>query len=99
MCVDNSTNTKMNRNEEKAHLSVTHLVGDFFEVLSISEPGRDVSRSRQTFQISDEHVKSWSPLDMDSFKVHQVFEHEEYSLKIHSWRCGQYQPIITLSRI
>ena len=31
--------------------------GDVFEVLSISEPGRDVSRSRQTFQITDEHVK------------------------------------------
>ena len=33
-------------------------VGDVFEVLSISEPGRDVSRSRRTFQITDEHVKS-----------------------------------------
>ena len=33
-------------------------VGDIFEVLSISEPGRDVSRSRGTFQITNEHVKS-----------------------------------------
>ena len=31
-------------------------VRDVFEVLSISEPGRDVSRSRRTFQITDEHV-------------------------------------------
>ena len=31
-------------------------VGDVFEVLSISDPGRDVSRIRRTFQITDEHV-------------------------------------------
>ena len=34
------------------------LVGDVFEVISILEPGSDVSQSRQTFQITDEHVKS-----------------------------------------
>ena len=33
-------------------------VGDVFEVLSISEPGHNVSRRQQTFQITDKHVKS-----------------------------------------
>ena len=31
-------------------------VGDVFKVLSISETGRDVSRSQRTFQITDKHV-------------------------------------------
>ena len=70
-------------------------VGDVFEVLSISEPGRDVSRSRRTFQITDEHVKSWFTLNMNCFKVHRLFEHEGYSLKMHSWSFGRYQAIIT----
>ena len=70
-------------------------VGDVFEVISISEPGPDVSQSRQTFQITDNHVKTWFPLDMDCFKVHQLFEHEGYSLKIHSWSFERYQAIIT----
>ena len=60
------------------------LVGDVFEVLSISEPRRDVSQSRRTFQITDEHVKSRFSLNMNCFKVHRLFEHEGYSLKIHS---------------
>ena len=70
-------------------------VGDVFEVLSISEPGRDVSWSRWTFQITDEHVKSCFTLNMNCFKVHQLFEHEGYSLKMHSWSFGWYQAIIT----
>ena len=53
-------------------------MGDVFKVLSISEPSRNVSWSRQTFQITEEHVKSWFPLNMECFKVHQLFEHEGY---------------------
>ena len=70
-------------------------VGDVFKVLSISEPSRDVSRSRYTFQITDKHVKSWFPLNMNCYKVHQLFEHEGYSLKIHSLSFRRYQAIIT----
>ena len=51
-------------------------VVDVFKVLSISEPGRNVSRSRQTFQITAKHVKSLFPLNMDTFKVQQLFNHE-----------------------
>ena len=58
-------------------------VSDVFKVLSISEPGRDVSQSQQIFQITDEHVKSLFPLNMNYFQVNQQFEHEGYSLKIH----------------
>ena len=50
-----------------------YSVGDVFELLSISEPRCDVSQSLQTFQITEELVKSWFPLDMDFFKVHQLF--------------------------
>ena len=59
-------------------------VDDIFEVLSISEPDRNVSQSRQIFQITDKHVKSLFPLNMNCFKVHRLFEHEGYCLKIHS---------------
>ena len=31
---------------------------------------------------------------MDCFEVHQLFDYEGYSLKIHSWRFGWYQAII-----
>ena len=36
----------------------TDSVGDVFKVLSIPEPGSDVSQSRRTFQITEEYVKS-----------------------------------------
>ena len=47
-------------------------VGDIFEVLSISETGRNVSLSRRTFQITEDHLKNWFPLDTDCFKVHYL---------------------------
>ena len=53
-------------------------VGDIFKVLSISEPVRNVSR--RTFQMNDKHVKSLFPLNINCFKVHRLFEHEDYSL-------------------
>ena len=68
-------------------------VGDVYEVLSISESGRDVSSSRQTFQITDKHVKIWFPLNMNCSKVHRLFD--GYSLKIHSCSLRLYQVIIT----
>ena len=70
------------------------LVGDNFKVISISEPCRDVSQSRQTFQITDKHVKSWFPPDMNCFKVHRLLEHEDYSLKVHSWNFGRCKPLL-----
>ena len=71
------------------------LFCDIFEVLSISEPCCDVTRSQRIFETTVEHVKSWFPLDMSCFKVHRLFESERYSLKIHSWSFGRYQAIIT----
>ena len=59
-------------------------VGDVFEVLSISEPCRDVTQSVQIFETIVELVKSLFPLDMDCFKVNQIFGDEGYRLKIHS---------------
>ena len=71
-------------------------VGDVLEVFSISDPGHNVSWSRRTYQITDKYVRVWSPLDMNCFKVHGLFEHEGYSLKIHSWSVGQYQATIAI---
>ena len=45
---------------------------------------RDVTRSQRTFETTVEHVKSLFPLDMDCFKVNQLFGDEGYRLKIHS---------------
>ena len=70
------------------------LAGDVFEVLS--EPGRHVFWSLQTFQVTDKHVISSFPLDMDCFKVRQLFEHEGNGLKIHSWTFGRYQAFFFL---
>ena len=36
---------------------------------------------------------------MNCFKVHRLFEHEGYSLKIHSWNVEQYQAIITYYQV
>ena len=59
-------------------------LGDVFEVLSISEPCRNVTQSQQIFETTVEHVNSLFPLDMDCFKVNQIFGDEVYRLKIHS---------------
>ena len=56
---------------------------------------RDVTRSQRIFETTVEHVKSLFPRDMDCFKVNQIFGDEVYRLKIHSWRFGRYQTIIT----
>ena len=55
-------------------------VGDTFEVLSISEPCRDVTRSRQILRTTVEHDKYLFPLDMDYSKVTQIYGDEDYRL-------------------
>ena len=55
-------------------------VGDVLYVLSIAEPCRDFTRSRQIFETTVKHVKSLFPLDMGCFKVNQIFGDEGYRL-------------------
>ena len=56
-------------------------VGNVFEVVSISEPCCDVTRSGPIFETTVKHVKSFfPPLDMESFKVTHIFVDEDYRL-------------------
>ena len=54
------------------------FVGDVFEVLSISEPCRDFTRGQHIFETTVKYVKSLFHLDMDCFKVTQIFGDEDY---------------------